>query len=408
MAFWNKRGKSVTHTQFAELITDGLKKAGDKRNVVFEEDDFRLVFFEDDQECGVLNLANFHVEFEKLEAEGREKRISEIVRAALSHLKPIPEDYQDASHDLRPRLWARSTFEMMKLRQRLEGGEEPNWPLESIGEHLYLSLVFDLPESVRSLSNEELESWNVSYWEAREVAIKNLSEEDLVVASLGDVLYASNTRDSYDATRMVLEPLIEQLTFEGDPVAMVPNRDTLLMTGSQSEVGLKMMVELAVTELSENPRPLIATPLIYLDGQWQDWEFPSDHPSYEEYRRCLLGWKQFEYDNQKKLLDEINEVHLVEEFVANFTVVSRDDRHVSYCVWSKDIKSSLPQTDLIAFMDGDGQEVAAFGDWNRVLEVCSDLMIEQDVYPPRFRVDEFPSDEMLSTIGSIVTNDSSR
>ena len=116
---------------------------------------------------------------------------------------------------------------------------------------------------------------------------------------------ASNTGDSYDATRLILTNLIEQLEVEGTPVAMVPNRNTLLVTGSESEVGVKMMVELASRELMENARPLIATALIFRDGQWEDWQVPEDHPSWEDYRRCVLGFQQFEYDNQKKMLDQI-------------------------------------------------------------------------------------------------------
>ena len=180
--------------QFAQLIIEGLKNAGDDRDVVYNADDFQLQFHDEGVDCGVLNLSNLFIEFSNLSEELQQQRVSEIVRAALSHLKPIPDDFKDASYDLRPRLWSRSTFEMMKLRNRLENTEEPDWPLEPIGEHLYLSLVFDLPESVRSISSEDLESWGVSTWEAREVAIKNLAEEDFVIASLGDVLYGIEYR----------------------------------------------------------------------------------------------------------------------------------------------------------------------------------------------------------------------
>lgn len=386
--------------QFARLVIDGLKKAGDDREVVFDADAFQLQFQNDGEDCGVLNLSNLFIEFSSLSEELQQQRVSEIVRAALSHLKPIPDDFQDASFDLRPRLWSRSTFEMMKLRNRLENTEEPDWPIEPIGEHLYLSLVFDLPESVRSISSEDLESWGVSTWEAREVAIKNLAEEEFVIASLGDVLYASNTGDSYDATRLILTNLIEQLEVEGSPVAMVPNRDTLLVTGSESEVGVKMMVELATRELLENARPLVASALIFREGQWEDWELPEDHPSWEDYRRCVLGFQQFEYENQKKMLDQLNEQELIDQFNASFTVISKDDRHMSYCVWGKGVLSSLPRTDLVAFVSDFGGGVRAFAGWDEVRQHCGELMTEQEYYPQRFFVQEYPSEEILDRLGN--------
>lgn len=388
--------------EFAQRLIDGLKAAGDEREVIFIADDFQLQFREDGEESGVLNLANLFIEFSNLTDELQEQRISEIVRAALSHLKPIPDDFRDASYDVRPRLWSRSTLEMIKLRNRLEGNEEPSWPLEPIGEHLYLSLVFDLPESVRSISAEDLEDWGVSIWEAREVAMKNLAEENLVMVSLGDVLYASNTGDSYDATRLVLTNLLEQISVDGEPVAMVPNRDTLLISGTDSEVGLKMMIELASRELLENARPLIATMLVFRDGQWEDWDLPEDHPSFEDYRRCVLGFQQFEYQNQKEVLDQLNEQEMIDEFNAAYTVVSKDDRHMSYCVWGQGVVTSLPQTDLVAFMSEPGGGVRAFAKWDDVVRACGDLMVEQDRYPRRYLVREFPAETTLDQFSRLI------
>ncbi|MDB4778327.1 DUF1444 family protein [bacterium] len=394
----NDSSDQAPQSDFAQQIIEGLRNAGDERAIIYQPEEFQLQFRDGDTDCGVLNLSNLYAEFSKLDPELHEKRISEIVRAALSHLKPIPEDFQDASYDLRPRLWSRSTFEMMKLKSRLEGNEVDSWPLEPIGDHLYLSLVFDLPESVRSLNDGDLNNWNISFWEAREVALKNLAEEDFVLASLGDVLYASNTGDSYDATRLILANLIEQLQIEGDPVAMVPNRDTLLITGSESEVGLTMMIEMAAKELQENPRPMLATLLSFRDGQWEDWELPIDHPSQEQYRRCVLGWRQFEYDNQKKILDAINEQELNDCFNANFTVISKDDQHLSYSVWAQGIVNSLPKTDIVAFVGESDSEVKSFATWESVVKHCGELMEEQEFYPSRFLVREFPPESLLAQL----------
>ena len=384
--------------EFAKLVIERLKAAGDTRAANYDESDFCLLFEEDGKQSGSLNLVNLHAEFVVLEPEHHEKRISEIVRAALSHLKPIPEEFKDASYDLRPRLWARTTFEQIKLDARLNGDDEPNWPIEPIGSHLFLTLVFDMPESVRSLSQEELDDWGISFWEAREVAVMNLGEEDFTFASLGDILYASNSGDTYDATRIVLKDLIDRFEVDGFPVAMVPNRDNLLVTGSDSEVGIKMMIELAATELKESPRPLGVNPLIYKDGQWQDWKIPSDHPSYRDFRRCQLGMLQFDYDNQKKILEQINEQELIEEFVATFTVASKDDALSSYSVWGHGVKTSLPKTDSIAFINGIGEGVAVMAEWDEVVAVCGHLMREQKYYPPRFKVEEYPSPEILAEL----------
>ena len=44
--------------------------------------------------------------------------------------------------------------------------------------------------------------------------------------------------------------------------------------------------------------------------------------------------------------------------------------------------------------------VAAFAKWERVVEICGSMMEEQDVYPPRFLVNEYPSEEQLQQLQS--------
>ena len=390
----------ISQTNFAERIISKLAEAGDSREARFEVEEFRIVFTEEGGECGILNLGNLFSEFQRLEPEHQDRRISEIARAALSHLKPVPDEFQDASYDLRPRIWSRSTLEHMRIRNVISGDDGPNWPVEPIGSNLILSLVYDLPESVRSVGGDELAGWGVSFWEARETAIANLSQDDFVVASLGDALYASNTGDSYDATRLVLTPLTDQFDVDGAMIAMVPNRETLLITGENSEVGITMMVEFAAEELSQNPRPLVASPVVFRDGGWEDWSVPVDHPSHGLFRKIYLGWLQHEYQSQKELLQELGEAKMSDEFLATYTVISKEEQYSSYAVWGKGVKTSLPKTDDVAFMTDIEGGVAAFAKWERVVEICGSMMEEQDVYPPRFLVNEYPSEEQLQQLQS--------
>ena len=112
---------------------------------------------------------------------------------------------------------------------------------------------------MRSISGDDLKGWDVSWYEAMEAAKSALSEMEFAVARIGDHLYASASGDNYDASRLILTDLIQQMDVYGDHVAMVPNRDTLLVTGSNDETGLQIMADLAEKAL-EDPRPLGATP----------------------------------------------------------------------------------------------------------------------------------------------------
>src|SRR5436853_346163 len=59
---------------------------------------------------------------------------------------------------------------------------------------------------------------------------------DVSFASLqnegGEGVYISATGDNYDASRLMMLDLVRKMPVRGDYIAMVPNRDTLVITGS--------------------------------------------------------------------------------------------------------------------------------------------------------------------------------
>lgn len=128
-------------------------------------------------------------------------------------------------------------------------------------------LVYDLPESMRSISQEDLDDWDITFYEAMETARQNLAQLDFAFASIGESLYASMTGDNYDASKLLLLDLIRKLEVKGDHIAMVPNRDTLLITGSEDLDGLKMMADLGEKAL-EDLRPMYAIPMRLEGDEW--------------------------------------------------------------------------------------------------------------------------------------------
>ena len=56
----------------------------------------------------------------------------------------------------------------------------------------------------------------------------------------------------------------------------------------------------------------------------------------------------------------------------------------------------LPKAETVAFMQ-DGQD-PVIAHWDDVLDVAGDLMEQLDMYPLRFRVRSFPSEEQLAAL----------
>ena len=383
-----------TKDQFAASLIAAFRNAGDPRKFEFDNDEFRLKVSEGTE----INLANFYVEHCQLPRNERKAQIRHIVQTFMSAEDELPSSFDDARSNLRPKIWTRATFADLDLRQRLNDGKRFETPLYPLGDHLLTAVVYDLPTSIRSLSEEDLEKWGISYYEAIEIACTNLREASNAYSKIGEGFYSAISGDSYDPARILLKDLVMSWDVGGDHVAMVPQRDAMYVTGSDDELGLKIMVDLAEMTLKDNLRPLSPVPLRLVDGEWEDWEFPKSHPEYARYHRLEHQYFGELYESQKVLLDAIHEKEEFDVYVASFSGIQHDTKGElwSYCVWTKDCDSILPKTDLV-MLNPSGEPYPC--KWDDVVKIVGDLLEPvEDLYPIRYRVRSFPTDEQLSNI----------
>jgi hypothetical protein len=185
---------------------------------------------------------------------------------------------------------------------------------------------------------------------------------------------------------------------------MVPNRDTLVVTGSDDAAGLEVMCKVA-EESFEKPRPISTVALRLVGDDWESWLPAPASPVYSKFHELRMRTIGMEYNDQKELLDQIHASTSADLFVASFSAVQQKDtgRITSYSVWSQGVPTLLPETDDIVLLRADGAaekvELAAAGDWQRVREIAGDLMEPLGMYPERYRVLEFPTSEQLAAIG---------
>ena len=392
--------------EFARTIMRAFRDAGDQRNFRYEAEQFRLVVPGEADSNGnespsneVLNLHNFYAEHCHLSRAQRKEHLKQVVRGVSQGKIEMPDEFAHAAPDLRPRIWPRSMFAKLELQQQIEGGNKVDVPRYLIGNHLTLGLVYDLPHSMRSISGDDLKEWDVTWYEAMEVARESLAEVEFAIAKIGDHLYASASGDNYDASRLVLIDLIRQMEVRGDHVAMIPNRDTLLVTGSDDHEGLAMMVDLAEKAL-EDPRPLGATPLRLQDDEWVDWMPAEGHPLRGRFKELERRYFYLEYADQKESLEQLYVRKKIDVFVATCTAVRNQETEeiFTYCVWPEGVEAMLPVCDKV-ILGANGQP-SRMADWDEVQAVAGELMRADDtLYPPRFRVSQFPTPAQLEAIG---------
>ncbi len=385
-----------SRAEFADLIIQGLVTAGDNRIVSYCEDPYSLT--SEDSRYGRVNLENMYAEHCNLPDSERANHLKRVLLALLQVEFELPEDFEDARPDLRPKIWTRATFEMMKLTSEIENTKSLDLPLIPIGEHLLLGIVYDLPTSMRSINYENLETWGVTIYEALEAATHNLLESGFTLASIGDKLYASVIDDHYDCCRLLAQDILRSLKLTGDPVITLPNRSTLLITGSDDTEGLTMLADLT-EKAFEEPRPMMSMALRLEGDDWIDWLPDHGHPLHQRFKllklRSMLGL----YETQKELLDRLFEQRLEDVFVARLNAVTNnDDEVMTWCVWSESVTTLLPEADKIMFFRPEQNEMAQVR-WDDAVRIAGTLMeTVEDMYPTRFRVESFPSEEQFAAL----------
>ena len=386
--------------EFGEQLVGELRKSDRTSEFRLEIGESRIVRIRDGKEAGVTNLANIYRTYLSTPRLRRRTHLRHCVGVALMADQKPPSDFSEARPNLRSRLWSRAGLDEVRLRHLYTESDNGglDLPCQPIGEHLLACLAYDWPESVQSINDDNLREWGVTIYEALEAALENLDASTAGIAKIGDHLYSFVSGDTYDAARLMLVDRIKGFELDGAPVAFVPNRDSILITGSEDNVGLQMMADLADKQIGE-PYSLGGTPLILQDGEWVDWMPPPTCPCYAKFRELELRFFGSIYADQKQLLDAAHKRGRVDIFVANFSAVTRPDGNpVSYCAWVDGVDSLLPVTQKVAFVRTE-TEAVALGQWKRVLETVGHLMELTDDYPHRYRVREFPDQASLDAIG---------
>lgn len=391
--------------RFAALVMTELRRAGDPGPITYNAAQFLI----ERGDRGFVNLANLYHEYCQAPRDQRGKVLARFIRGCLgSGGFELPEEFADVHPDLLPIVRSRFYLESVALQSHLRGGERMAVPQQIIGDHLSLSLVYDLPQAMRSIIQDDLNRWDVSFYEAVEAARQNLEQMgEVAFASLqndGAGVYISATGDNYDASRLVMLDLVRKLQVRGNSIAMVPNRDTLIITGSDDEAGLQIMAKIA-EDSWQKPRPISTVALRLAGDEWESWLPPTDSPNFHKFRELRVRTLGSEYNEQKELLDQVH-AHTGENlFVASFSAVQRKDtgRIVSYSVWSEGIETLLPETDDILLRRADDAtdkiSLAAAGSFDRVRDIAGHLMQPLGTYPERYRVSQFPTEQQLTAIG---------
>jgi hypothetical protein len=397
MEGWFPMKRKLSGQEFAEIMVERLRRAGDQQRIEFRAEPFTLVA----DDGGEMRLDGPYAEYCESTRRQREDMLSRWVRMWFRGRVDLPTSFEDAKSDLLPVIRRRGSYECEMLE-----GRTPT-PSQMLGEHFAASVCYDWPECRRHIDQRQLDAWGITLDDAMEVAKSNLAEMSREVGfrQACPGWWASPWHDNYDLARVLLPDLIQQCEVQGEPVAMLSHRNHLWITGSEDLAGLERTVS-HVEPMLTNTRFLSGIPLILEREDWSPFVLPSEHPLSPRYRSLWHVTMGKDYLRQRELLKESGQYLFVAQVMH-----MRDDegRIVTSCTWTDGVDTMLPVTESVGFVRINRDdpvarraEVGVIGhaDWGTVLEVVGHRMVAQGMYPERYRVDSgaFPTPEELARI----------
>lgn len=379
---------------FARLVVAALHDEGVDGSVEISDEVFRLVL---DNGDGQFALGQLYEEFSQAAPWNRAQLLRRFARTAHRGHDELPQDYADARGQLMPVVRDAFLYEALELEMTADGTGPLTIPTRSVTQRLCTGLVYDWPDSMCSIDQACLDRWGVTFDEAYEDACDNLDTRTTTpLQPIADGLYLSNWQDNYDTARLLLPTVYRDCAIRGDVLAFVPNRDCLLITGSEDPQAIEQAAAI-VEEQLDAPRPISAIPLIGQHLQWSAFNVPDGHPCATTlHRQAAMEWAAC-YEQQEKLLEAALARDGQQFHIARYQAIHDpdNDRIFSYSVWDRGVPTLLPRTDEVVLVETKEHhcDIIARLRWEDLAARCPEMQNNVARSAPRYRVCDFPNDE---------------
>ena len=281
----------------------------------------------------------------------------------------------------------------------------------------FLTLFIGLDDAARIVfsNNKELEAWGQTPESALSQAFVNLGKH---VASATQECPDSEpydddapypiwhvTRDdSYESSRITLPGYLESFRGRvlGNPIAIVPHRSMLVISGDGHPEALRRLAEMAEREFSASTRSV--SPAIYTtdaNARVAPLRLAPEHPQHDLVERGHQLLAHDVYHEQKTLLEKRFEQEGLDVFVATHMLLTdkKTGKLSSSSTMTEGVPSLLPETDKLALVSrSSGRKVLVVAR-AVVAELAPECFEPAHGFdPPRIRTLSWPSPEKLAEL----------
>jgi uncharacterized protein YtpQ (UPF0354 family) len=383
----------------AKRFIEELRKVGEKRRLEYDAGERLIVCYDEEgNRSGTLSLHNLQHE---LDRSAKQEHDEIFRRYALGSINGgHSKNYAEVQPSLGILLKDASYPEFIALLQRVEvSALKPNsliW--RPLAADVIACCVVDGPNSISFVKQSDLEDWGVDADQVFEQAVANLRALPMEFHALENCYYVL-AQDSFIAARLLCAERFAEVPLKGLPVAVVPDRDTLFIAGSEDDEAIKALSNLVNRQLVEANRHISTKPLVLKDGRWQEFQ-PRDgaRAAFDNASRTFAvnTWAAFHALYEKDLQAREEDVFVAQ--LAVFEVEGTGECFTS-AVWSRDVDTILPLAERVHFFDTEDETIRA-ASWPDVVRVMGAAMQQLEGLPFRYRVNQFPTSEQFVAMGA--------
>lgn len=393
MGFFDFFKSTPSPERFATIAADGLRAEGYSAPIQIDQPGFRLLLGDDGQQ--IFNLHNFYRDYCRVSRGERKEVIQRYVKSMV--VNELPKAFADAKSRLLPILRSRSMIEYVALTA--DGDPEiNNLPAsQPFSADTAIMLAYDTEHSMMTLTESALADWGVSFATALSVATDNL--RDATVSSFEQVapgLFIGTWDDSYDTSRLLFPDVVYQLGVGGEPVVMIPTRNRIMVVSENDRAAQLVMIGLARQFVEEEGRQVSALMYRFEQGRVVAWA-PSDPEVAGLMAEFLRKTLAEDYAGQKEMLEASHEKSGADIFVASYQVLSskKTGFEASFTVWTENVDTLLPETDLVALVSTAELEDGSSGPpklvaWRELQAATGAFERLPERYPARYKPVNFP------------------
>jgi len=143
------------------------------------------------------------------------------------------------------------------------------WDAHTAETRIYYAV--DLGSTYRLIDEKLMQKEGWSAEQIREIARFNLRSLPLDMKQdtvAGNVFYFLNSNDGYDATRILNERFLKEMSerVEGDMTVSVPHGDVLIIGDIRNETGYDVLAQMAMSFFASGRVPITALSFVYEEG----------------------------------------------------------------------------------------------------------------------------------------------